>query len=95
MADESTAYGAMERAVRADVARMDEQDQRGSVAASALLLARLLDTPGAVPPDRVAPVVRELRATREEIRALAPPESKGDRLDELAARRNAPKQLGA
>lgn len=65
------------------IARRDPALARSSLAATALSLARELDADDA---RSKAMAARELRETMDRIRALAPAESAGDDVDELAVR---------
>ena len=89
-------YGDVERAVRRDLRRLPEGDRGCALAASALTLARLLDSVAAVQPDSdgadkrlssAAQAARELRGTMAELMKGAPKARSG--IDDLRARRSA------
>ena len=78
-------------AVRRDLRRIPPDDRAGTLAASALTLARLLDEIGEVDPDKqltgAAQAARELRGTMTELLKGAPKARSG--IDDLRARRAA------
>ena len=79
------------RAVRRDLRRIPADDRAGTLAASALTLARLLDEISEVDPDKqltgAAQAARELRGTMGELLKGAPKARSG--IDDLRARRAA------
>jgi hypothetical protein len=93
--------GAVERAVRKDLRRLPAADRGCTLAASALTLARLLDSIAATRPDfegaefpsadkrlsSAAQAARELRGTMTELMKGAPKARSG--IDDLRARRAA------
>ena len=83
--------GPVVRAVRRDLRRLPAEDRAGSLAASALTLARLLDEVSDVDPDKAmtsaAQAARELRTTMTELLKGAPKARSG--IDDLRARRAA------
>jgi hypothetical protein len=79
--------GAIETATFRDLKTMPEALRTGAVAATALLLARELDTAGMTPRD-TAGHARELRMHMTQLAELAPGERKGDVTDELRERRH-------
>lgn len=79
--------GDVEAATRAEIDRLGVSDIAPGLAALAITLAEHLDDTDA--PTSAAVVGRELRATLDKLRAVAPGKSKGDELDDLAARRAA------
>src|SRR6266567_90584 len=98
--------GAVERAVRRDLRRLDKYARDGALAASAVELARLLDLPidsvgdGKFAVETIdrrlgaaASATRELRATMGELLRDVKPETK-DGVDELRARRTAREASG-
>jgi len=79
------------RAVRRDLRRLPAEDRGGTLAASALTLARLLDEADEVDPDKrlasAAQAARELRGTMTDLLKGAPKARSG--IDDLRARRAA------
>ncbi|MCX5584272.1 hypothetical protein [Streptomyces erythrochromogenes] len=74
-------------ATRAEIERLNVAAIAPGLAALAITLAEHLD--GADAPTSAAVVGRELRATLDKLRAVAPGKAEGDELDDLAARRAA------
>jgi hypothetical protein len=77
--------GAIEDAVRAEIDALGAEQIAPGLAAAALNLARHQDETDA--PTAAAVVARDLRAILLDLRKLAPVQSEGDALDDLAARR--------
>jgi hypothetical protein len=74
-------------AVNRDLERLGDGADLSALAATALALAAVIDSPGS--PTSKAMVAKELRETLAALRALAPPKKEADRGDELAERRRA------
>lgn len=74
-------------AVQRDLERLPEVLQGSSTALAALALADAIDYPRAAM--ALAPMVRELRECMAELAAKAPPQAKGDPVDDLTAARAA------
>jgi hypothetical protein len=88
--------GAREQAVKADLAALPESMQKGAIAATALMLARLLDRgiceedPATgehmmrtVPAKEIPAFAREIRQCVTALQEQAPGEVKGDKTDEV------------
>jgi hypothetical protein len=80
-----------ETATRAEIQELGVAEIAPGLSSLAIILAKHLDDCDA--PTSAAVVGRELRATLDKLRAVAPGRAKGDGLDELTARRN--ERLGA
>jgi len=72
----------------AEIAARDERIAGSALAGSARALALELDSPGNSATSK-AMCARALTETLDRLRALAPPETKDDAVDDLAARRSA------
>lgn len=80
--------GPIEQAVGRDLALLPADLRRGGIATSALRLARELDSMIVVGRD-AAGHAREIRQCLMTLREISPGEKKGDKTDELGARREA------
>lgn len=78
--------GFVEHAVRRDLSQMPAELAESGLAATALDLARRLDSPG-VTPTPASMLAAQLRTTLLDLRKLAPPAVQEDGVDELRARR--------
>lgn len=79
------------KALQAELSVLRRRDRSladSALAASALALAREMDSPE-TPPAAVSMCARELREVLGQIRELAPKDDEKDKLDELTARRAA------
>lgn len=89
MADESkrraVRAGAVAKATRQELAELGVSPDSNASAAAAMKLAKLMDS--APEPKDIAAAARELRQAMHAVRGLAPPAERGDKIDELAARR--------
>lgn len=81
--------GPVERAVRRDLAQLDDEAKRSGLAASALALAQLLDGNSPLTARDAATVAAELRQTLAELGRRAQPKRQEDEVDQLRARREA------
>jgi len=79
--------GLVASAIKDEIADMNVEDHAPGMTALALSLARAVDT-SAKNPAAKAVAARELRAVMRELRALAPVESKGDAVDDVAEQRD-------
>ncbi|EGX60103.1 hypothetical protein SZN_09281 [Streptomyces zinciresistens K42] len=77
--------GAVAKATKTELDDLGVSPETNASAAAALRLARIMDS--AVDPKEIAAAARELRQAMHTVRALAPPKNRGDKIDELAARR--------
>lgn len=77
--------GAIEDAVRQEIEALGGEETAPGLAAAALNLARHQDETDA--PTAAATVARDLRAILLDLRKLAPVQSKGDAVDDIAAQR--------
>lgn len=77
--------GALVEAVLRDIERYPEVVRGSSTALAALALAECIDHPKAAM--AVAPMVKELRECMAELAEKAPPQTEGDTVDDLTARR--------
>ena len=77
--------GAVAKATKQELAELGVSPESNASAASAMTLAKLMDS--AADPKDVAAAARELRQAMHTVRGLAPPKERGDKIDELAARR--------
>ncbi|MFG2515974.1 hypothetical protein [Streptomyces sp. NPDC048584] len=77
--------GAVAAATTAELEDLGVDPTANAQAAAALRLAAELDS--APDPKAAAGVARELRQAMAVVRAAAPPKERGDRIDQLAARR--------
>ncbi|WP_079250504.1 hypothetical protein [Streptomyces amritsarensis] len=75
----------VEAATRAEITELGVAEIAPGLAELAITLARHLDETGT--PTSAAVVGRELRATLDKLRLVAPGKAEGDGLDDLAARR--------
>lgn len=85
------------RALERDLARLVEGEPalaESGLAETARVLARVLDD-GDVSAAEKASCARVLLATLDQLRKLAPPVAKGDRIDDLGARREARRSRSA
>lgn len=73
------------KATKAELDELGVSPDSNASAAAAMKLARLMDS--AKDPKDVAAAARELRQAMHTVRGLAPPKERGDKIDELAARR--------
>lgn len=77
--------GAVAKATQAELSDLGVSPENNASAAAAIRLAKLMDsTPD---PKEVAATARELRQAMHTVRGLAPLKDRGDKIDELAARR--------
>lgn len=77
--------GAVAKATKAELDDLGVSPESNSAAAAAMRLAKIMDsTPD---PKEIAAAARELRQAMHTARGLAPPKDRGDKIDELAARR--------
>jgi hypothetical protein len=79
--------GAVTTATRAELDHLGVDPAGNAAAAAALRLAKELDS--ARDAREVAPAARELRQAMTVVRGLAPVKERGDKIDELNARRRA------
>ncbi|MFD9047676.1 hypothetical protein [Streptomyces zaomyceticus] len=90
MDDEPDAFsptsGAVTAATTAELSELGVSPELNASAAAAIHLARLLDS--AVDAKDAASAARELRQAMHTVRGMAPPKSKGDKIDELESRRS-------
>ncbi|MYS47545.1 hypothetical protein GTY23_41525 [Streptomyces sp. SID5998] len=77
--------GAVTKATRAELDDLGVSPDTNASAAAAIRLAKELDS--AQDPKDAASAARELRQAMHTVRGLAPPKDRGDKIDELAARR--------
>jgi len=77
--------GAVAKATRAELDDLGVSPDANASAAAAMRLAKIMDS--AVDPKEVAAAARELRQAMHTARGLAVPKDRGDKIDELAARR--------
>lgn len=77
--------GAVAKATKAELAELGVSPDSNASAAAAIRLAKELDS--STDPKEAASAARELRQAMHTVRALAPPKERGDKIDELAARR--------
>ncbi|WP_330349583.1 hypothetical protein [Streptomyces sp. NBC_00582] len=77
--------GAVAKATRAELDDLGVSPESSASAAAALRLAKIMDS--SPDPKEVAAAARELRQHMHVARGLAPPKDRGDKIDELAARR--------
>ncbi|MFF9215618.1 hypothetical protein [Streptomyces viridosporus] len=77
--------GAVTKATKAELADLGVSPESNASAAAAIRLSKELDS--ATDPKEAAAAARELRQCMHTVRALAPPKDRGDKIDELAARR--------
>ncbi|MGW0599949.1 hypothetical protein ACWD11_22735 [Streptomyces sp. NPDC002776] len=77
--------GAVAKATTAELAELGVDPAANAQAAAALRLAAELDS--APDPKAAATAARELRQAMAVVRAAAPPRERGDKVDEIAARR--------
>lgn len=78
--------GVVATAIKEEITALNVEDQAPGMTALALSLARAVDA-SAKNPGAKAVAARELRAVMRELRALAPVESKGDAVDDVAQQR--------
>ena len=77
--------GAVTKATTAELADLGVDPKANASAAAAIRLAKELDS--AQDPKDASSAARELRQAMHTVRGLAPPKDRGDKIDELAARR--------
>ncbi|MFC8361128.1 hypothetical protein ACFUIY_14795 [Streptomyces griseorubiginosus] len=77
--------GAVAKGTRAELDDLGVSPDSNASAAAAMRLAKLMDS--TADPKEVAAAARELRQAMNTVRGLAPPKDRGDKIDELAARR--------
>ncbi|WP_405994973.1 hypothetical protein [Streptomyces sp. NBC_00986] len=77
--------GAVTKATQAELAELGVKPDGNAQAATAVRLAKELDC--APDPKAAAAVARELRMAMRVVVAAAPPKESGDRIDEIAKRR--------
>ncbi|WP_405924864.1 hypothetical protein [Streptomyces sp. NBC_00035] len=77
--------GAVAKATRAELTDLGVSPDSNASAAAAIRLAKELDS--AQDPKDAASAARELRQAMHAVRGLAAPKERGDKIDELAARR--------
>ncbi|MQT03167.1 hypothetical protein [Streptomyces jumonjinensis] len=75
----------VEDETRAELARLGVEETAPGLTALAVKLAEAID--GADAPTAIAVAARELRATMQELRRLAPVDAEGDTVDDIAAAR--------
>ncbi|MEV0441816.1 hypothetical protein AB0I84_05895 [Streptomyces spectabilis] len=80
-----TRAGAVARATAAELDDLGLDPKTSAAAAAALRLAKVMDCTD--DPKELAAAGRELRQTMNTARGLAPPKALGDRVDQLADRR--------
>lgn len=78
--------GVVASAIKEEIISLHVEDRAPGMTALALSLARAVDA-SAKNPGAKAVAARELRAVMRELRALAPVESKGDSVDDIAQQR--------
>jgi hypothetical protein len=77
--------GAVAKATAAELDDLGVSPETNASAAAAMRLAKIMDS--SADPKDVASAARELRQAMHTVRGLAPPKDRGDKIDELAARR--------
>lgn len=77
--------GAVAKATAAELDDLGISPEANASAAAAMRLAKIMDS--SHDPKEVAAAARELRQAMHVARAMAPPKDRGDKIDELAARR--------
>jgi hypothetical protein len=77
--------GAVAKATKQELSELGVSPESNASAAAAMRLAKIMDS--AQDPKDVASAARELRQAMHTVRGLAPPRERGDKIDELAARR--------
>ncbi|MEW2567642.1 hypothetical protein [Streptomyces sp. NPDC047070] len=77
--------GDVTKATRSELADLGVSPDANASAAAAVRLAKELDS--AHDPKEAASAARELRQAMHTVRSLAPPRERGDKIDELSARR--------
>ncbi|MBK3556291.1 hypothetical protein JHN55_07025 [Streptomyces sp. MBT56] len=77
--------GAVHKATKTELADLGVDPKANASAATALRLASEVDS--STDAKATAAVSRELRQAMQTVRALAPPKERGDKIDQLAARR--------
>lgn len=77
--------GAIAKATQAELSDLGVSPEKNASAAASMRLAKLMDS--STDPKEVAAAARELRQHMNAVRGLAPPKNRGDKIDELAARR--------
>lgn len=77
--------GVVTKATRAELDTLGVDPEANAQAAAAVRLAKELDS--AADPKEAAAAARELRQAMAVVRAAAPPKERGDRVDEINARR--------
>lgn len=77
--------GAVTKATQSELDDLVVSPKTNASAAAAIRLAKELDS--AQDPKAAAAAARELRQAMHTVRGLAPPKDRGDKIDELAARR--------
>ncbi|MBL3669058.1 hypothetical protein JL475_24305 [Streptomyces sp. M2CJ-2] len=77
--------GAVTKATKSELADLGVSPESNAAAAAAIRLAKELDS--ATDPKEAASAARELRQAMHTVRGLAPLKDRGDKIDELAARR--------
>lgn len=82
--------GAVAKATKVELADLGVSPESNASAAAAIRLAKEMDS--AKDPKDAAAAARELRQAMHTVRGLAPPKDRGDKIDELAARR--PRRTG-
>lgn len=85
--------GTVTRATNAELGELGVSADVNAQAAAAVRLAKELDS--AADPKQAAAVARELRQAMAVVRAAAPPKERGDRIDQLTAKREARLSRGA
>lgn len=78
--------GVVASAIKEEIAALNVEDAAPGMTALALSLARAVDASPKNPAAK-AVAARELRAVMRELRALAPVETKGDAVDDVAEQR--------
>ncbi|MET9088134.1 hypothetical protein ABZX77_40695 [Streptomyces sp. NPDC004237] len=78
--------GVVASGIKEEIAALHVEDRAPGMTALALSLARAVDASARNPAAKAA-AGRELRAVMRELRALAPVESKGDAVDDVAEQR--------
>ncbi|WP_320784187.1 hypothetical protein [Streptomyces sp. CRN 30] len=77
--------GAVAKATKAELDDLGVSPDGNAAAAAAMRLAKIMDS--RTDPKEVAAAARELRQAMNTARGLAVPKDRGDKIDELAARR--------
>lgn len=77
--------GAVTKGTRAELADLGVDPEANAAAAAAIRLAKEMDS--AQDPKDTASAARELRQAMHTVRGLALPKERGDKIDELSARR--------